>query len=160
MRHVLKVIGLILVPVAIIFSIWVLNRSYPLKSGEVHMTEVSIGETVSFEITENASTGFGNCWINESDCRLVRLIRRVTKEDLIDNLTGMIGSGYVVEYTFEGVSTGTDTVLIKMCPTGRMQQECSYFSLDSLPANADSILAEGYTPYGEPNYVVVVNVVN
>jgi predicted secreted protein len=118
------------------FYNYINNRNY-YEVGTCKKFTLKIGETISIKIRETPSTGFGNCWINESNCQSVKLLDR--EYSIIWYKKRSPGAPGQTKLTFIGTKTGTDTIKISSCPTGRMGKDCNYFSEDSVRLHHENI---------------------
>jgi hypothetical protein len=135
-RRVLLILsGIILVLTLLV--VWQLNRS---RVTEEQTFSVAVGDRMSITYYENGSTGFVNCWINESLWKHVRLVNEAPVTTIFDR-TNCGGCGSAVEYTFEATSPGTDTIKMKDCPVYISDKGCDYFSVETLRNAPDSVLS-------------------
>lgn len=122
--------GIALFIVVYIFYTWRNNRNY-FERGTTGTFTINLGETVQFQLPENGSTGYQNCWINSTHCTSIVLVSKNYSSSLQSKL-GYIGSGGRVTFKFKGLKKGIDTVKIAYCPTGVERKNCSEFSIDSV----------------------------
>ena len=96
--------------------------------------ELRQGETFSIELGLNYSTGYSNCWINETKCDNVEIIemRYVSSQREKDGCIGCSGKEY---WNFKANNIGVDTIKIKMFFTEGKQRNCVHFQEDSLSYN-------------------------
>ena len=132
------------------------NHNY-YQQGDSDKFKISIGDSFTIKVSENGSTGFSNCWINENNCQFVKLLDRQYQSSWVEK-SGSIGSGGTVALTFVGTTIGTDTIKISDCPTGIMQKDCSYFVGDSLRLISEDSVISKYVPYRQADYTFIVTV--
>ncbi len=97
------------------------------ESGETDTFNLNVGETFEIKLYENGSTGYVNCWLNESESRIVKRVN----EDYVPGINarlGAIGSGGIVTITFKAISTGRQTIKIANCPVGPEQKKCAEYT--------------------------------
>jgi predicted secreted protein len=120
---------------------WWDNRNY-FEMGQTGNYTIKVGDTFQFQLYENGTTGYQNCWINPGNCTNVELVGKDYTRSLQSKL-GYNGSGGRITFKFRGIRKGIDTVVIISCPTGRERKDCSEFSIDSLKPidslNADNL---------------------
>ena len=109
---------------------WWNNRDY-FETGENGNFPIKIDETVQFQLYENGSTGYQNCWINSSRCKSLAFVTKTYASNIQSRL-GYIGSGGRRTFKFKGIEKGIDTVAITNCPTGREDKDYGSFSIDSI----------------------------
>lgn len=114
-------------------------QSHIYKQGEDDKLIIKVGESFSITLCENSSTGYKNCWLNESNCECIRLTSKRYRDDFNQTL-GDIGSGGTVRYSFVGIKVGVDTLRFRSCPTGREHKSCDDFLDDSLKSTNEFII--------------------
>ena len=92
---------------------------------------LNVGETFTIELHQNGSTGYSNCWINQTSCTVIEEENK-RYESSIKEKAGYVGSGGSTFWTFKAVKLGIDTLKIQSCPTGRLGHDCDFFSQDSI----------------------------
>ncbi len=122
----MKNVWLLLSVILIIIGVYVLydfenNQNYNLK----------IGDTFHIKIPVNGSTGYSNCWINQTKCNNVKLISE-NYHSSFSEIFGFKGSESTVSLTFEAIQNGMDTIKIASCPTGIEGKNCNEFYDDSI----------------------------
>ena len=122
--------GVALLAIGCILFTWWDNRNY-FERGETDSFTINVGETVQFQLPENGSTGYQNCWINPINCTSLVLVSKSYSSSLQSKL-GYIGSGGRITFKFRGIKKGIDTVAIASCPTAVEGKDCSEFSTKSV----------------------------
>src|SRR3954467_12604996 len=118
----------------VLFLIFIISvvaiYKYPHKdyyeSGEIDEIKIKVGETFKIKLSQNPSTGYLNCWINQNKFRLVTL----TKTEFPDSagVTDCIGCSEAIILNFKAIKTGTDTIKFAFCPAGREGKICSDYT--------------------------------
>jgi predicted secreted protein len=114
LKKTLTVLGLI--TTVLIVKIAIDNYNY-YELGESNTFLLNIGERLTIKIRENGSTGYQNCWVNEVDCKHLKINNRDYKSSFHESI-GYIGAGGTAYLTFIGTSIGTDTIKISRIPSG------------------------------------------
>lgn len=140
---------LTLLLIIIIGTYFFLDEKNYYKTGDIDFFKIKPGEAFTIKIHQNSSTGYDNCWINESNCKHTKTQNQSYQPRLFSNNCN--GCGGTLSWTFEGLSKGIDTIKISSCPVGRMGKDCSFFSEDSIKVHhGDSIDIGGiYLPYND-----------
>ncbi|XOV66940.1 MAG: protease inhibitor I42 family protein [Fluviicola sp.] len=92
---------------------------------------IKVGESFQLELSQNASTGYTNCWINKSDCTSVRK----TSSKWIPSereKEGCVGCSSPVRWTFTGIKPGRDTLEIYNCPALWEGRDCDFYNSDTM----------------------------
>ena len=113
LKNTLTVLGLIIT--VLIVKIAIDNYNY-YELGESNTFLLNIGERLTIKIRENGSTGYQNCWVNEVDCKHLKINNRDYKSSFHESI-GYIGAGGTAYLTFIGTSIGTDTIKISRIPS-------------------------------------------
>ena len=92
---------------------------------------LKIGDTFQIKIPVNGSTGYSNCWINQTKCNNVKLISE-NYHSSFSEIFGFKGSESTVSLTFEANQNGEDTIKIASCPTGIENKNCKEFADDAI----------------------------
>lgn len=103
-------------------------------SGQSDKFTIKVGERVSVWLQENGSTGYANCWINESRCHSVKLTSEEYRSSVAEKL-GAIGAGGAEKYTFTGTKNGADTIKFNSFPVGPERKTCGDFVAAGLTKN-------------------------
>jgi predicted secreted protein len=114
LKKTLTVLGFITTVLIVKFAID--NYNY-YELGERDTFLLNIGERLTIKIRENGSTGYQNCWVNEVDCKHLKINNRDYKSSFHESI-GYIGAGGTAYLTFIGTSIGTDTIKISIIPSG------------------------------------------
>lgn len=119
-------IGLVLL---IMIGMYFINKGQrpKLKSGSSYYFEIDQGSEIEFRLHANGSTGYENCWLNQSSCKNLRLKKKVYSSSWAE-MTGSNGAGGSELWTLETLRTGRDTLIIASCPTKVDQKDCSDYS--------------------------------
>jgi predicted secreted protein len=107
------VLGLIITALIVKFAI---DKHNYYELGESNTFLLNIGERLTIKIRENGSTGYQNCWVNEADCKYLKINNRDYKSSFHESI-GYIGAGGTAYLTFIGTSIGTDTIKISRIPS-------------------------------------------
>ena len=91
------------------------NRNL-LSRGDVEIFDLNVGDHLTIKVPENQSTGYANCWVNEDNCKGIKLIKTNYKPSLSSRLGNSDGSGGYKYFKFKALSLGTDTIKIHNCP--------------------------------------------
>jgi predicted secreted protein len=113
LKKTLTVLGLI--TTVLIVKIAIDKHNY-YELGESNTFLLNIGERLTIKIRENGSTGYQNCWVNEVDCKHLKINNRDYKSSFHESI-GYIGAGGTAYLTFIGTSIGTDTIKISRIPS-------------------------------------------
>jgi predicted secreted protein len=114
LKNILTVLGLIITALIVKFAI---DKHNYYELGEQDTFLLNIGERLTIKIRENGSTGYQNCWVNEVDCKRLK-INNINYKSSYHESIGYIGAGGKAYLTFIGTSIGTDTIKISRIPSG------------------------------------------
>jgi predicted secreted protein len=114
LKNTLTVLGLIITVLIVKFAI---DKHNYYELGESNTFLLNIGERLTIKIRENGSTGYQNCWVNEVDCKHLKINNRDYKSSFHESI-GYIGAGGTAYLTFIGTSIGTDTIKISIIESG------------------------------------------
>jgi predicted secreted protein len=114
LKKTLTVLGLIITVLIVKFAI---DKHNYYELGEQDTFLLNIGERLTIKIRENGSTGYQNCWVNEVDCKHLKINNRDYKSSFHESI-GYIGAGGTAYLTFIGTSIGTDTIKISIIESG------------------------------------------
>jgi predicted secreted protein len=93
--------------------------------------KIKVGDTFKISLHSNGSTGYSNCWLNQSTVKSVELIDKLYTPDH----PSLIGTGGEETLTFKAVAKGSDSIKYASCPTGREQKRCEAYSDGSVKAD-------------------------
>lgn len=114
LKNTLTVLALTTTALIVKFAI---DKHNYYELGESNTFLLNIGERLTIKIRENGSTGYQNCWVNEFDCKHLKINNRVYKSSFHESI-GYIGAGGTAYLTFIGTSIGTDTIKISIIESG------------------------------------------
>jgi predicted secreted protein len=114
LKKTLTVLGFITTVLIVKFAI---DKHNYYELGESNTFLLNIGERLTIKIRENGSTGYQNCWVNEVDCKHLKINNRDYKSSFHESI-GYIGAGGTAYLTFIGTSIGTDTIKISIIESG------------------------------------------
>jgi len=97
------------------------------KIGDTDRFECSVGETFTIKLHENGSTGIVNCWLNESEFKIVQKLDE-SYEPGIRSILKCDGCGGIVTYRFKAIAVGYDTIKIAHCPVGPEGKDCEDYT--------------------------------
>lgn len=99
-------------------------KQYKLSNKEIY--NVRIGETFEINLSQNYSTGYINCWLNEDQVKIIQQVR--AEYEPYDEDKKIIGGGGIETYTFKAIKIGIDTIKFSSCPALRERKNCSEYS--------------------------------
>ena len=108
------------------------------ESGENDSFEINVGQEFRIRLYENGSTGYSNCWLNEKNNALLKIVKKEYSQSL-NSRFGYAGSGGLIEITFKGLKVGVDTIKIANC-SFRDGQECLDYNAQNTKSDNEFIV--------------------